>query len=394
MDFTIISYPGQHNDYLLSLADNRSRYMLPFGGRFRVADFTVRNSFSSGADSTILFNNLDDGLHDYVEKYGPFTNVSFSPISVVTTESSNIETIYETISEVNSKYFVLYNGDNPSIIDFAKLIENFAKSKSPATLYKIEINNIPSMAHKIVITEKDILIKTIEKAIQEKRTSPNIFEMTINMMLHNNIKKENFKCHYWPIQNIPDYYNLTREVISNSEIFNLLYTEKIIQSKIEAPGYANLGENSVVTNSFMSDYCKIEGKIENSIIYPGVEIAKDAIVKDSIILPFVKIGSKAKVINTIVDESSINSIQNSDSEDLISEEKSLPNIGENSRIGSDELNIKNKKYPKSIFSSITLIGKNCKIPDDIKIGGGCYISSNSDKETFQEKKVFHDGLSI
>jgi len=219
MDFTIISYPGQHNDYLLSLADNRSRYMLPFGGRFRVADFTVRNSFSSGADSTILFNNLDDGLHDYVEKYGPFTNVSFSPISVVTTESSNIETIYETISEVNSKYFVLYNGDNPSIIDFAKLIENFAKSKSPATLYKIEINNIPSMAHKIVITEKDILIKTIEKAIQEKRTSPNIFEMTINMMLHNNIKKENFKCHYWPIQNIPDYYNLTREVISNSEIF-------------------------------------------------------------------------------------------------------------------------------------------------------------------------------
>lgn len=38
---TIISYPGPKDNSLLSLTDTRSRYMLPFGGRFRVIDFTL-----------------------------------------------------------------------------------------------------------------------------------------------------------------------------------------------------------------------------------------------------------------------------------------------------------------------------------------------------------------
>ena len=37
-DFTIISYPGPRDNALLSLADTRSRYMLPIGGRFRVIE--------------------------------------------------------------------------------------------------------------------------------------------------------------------------------------------------------------------------------------------------------------------------------------------------------------------------------------------------------------------
>ena len=61
-DFTIISYPGTRSDLLLSLTESRSRYMLPIGGRFRVVDFTIRNSFSCGARTTIIYNNRDDEL--------------------------------------------------------------------------------------------------------------------------------------------------------------------------------------------------------------------------------------------------------------------------------------------------------------------------------------------
>ena len=79
-DFTIISYPGTRNDLLLSLTESRSRYMLPIGGRFRVVDFTLRNSFTSRARTTIIYNNLDDDLEQYVDRYGPFGDMKFPPL--------------------------------------------------------------------------------------------------------------------------------------------------------------------------------------------------------------------------------------------------------------------------------------------------------------------------
>ena len=85
-DFTIISYPASKDNTLLSLTESRSRYMLPFGGKFRVVDFTLRNSFSSGARSTIIYNNFEDGLEDYVDHYGPFTDMDFPPIKVISQE--------------------------------------------------------------------------------------------------------------------------------------------------------------------------------------------------------------------------------------------------------------------------------------------------------------------
>ncbi len=48
-EVTIISYPGPRKNNLLSMAQMRSRYMMPFGGRSRVVDFTIRNSMVSGA---------------------------------------------------------------------------------------------------------------------------------------------------------------------------------------------------------------------------------------------------------------------------------------------------------------------------------------------------------
>jgi ADP-glucose pyrophosphorylase len=76
-EVTIISYPGPRKNNLLSMAQMRSRYMMPFGGRSRVVDFTIRNSMVSGARKMIIFNNWAADLEDYVENYGPFRGTKF-----------------------------------------------------------------------------------------------------------------------------------------------------------------------------------------------------------------------------------------------------------------------------------------------------------------------------
>lgn len=382
---TIISYPSARDNSLLSLSTDRSRYMLPFGGRFRVVDFTLRNSFSCGARTTILYSDReDDGLQEYVEGYGPFTDQRFPPVKVVTREFSDIGFCYNLVLDTNTSNYIIYCGDNPSLIDFRTIMKRYEKGRkgSGAMLFMLEVDGRPTMAHKILVTDQKTLLGVVNRAMEEGRTSPNIFEMIINTTINQGISRGVFSALYWPIRNIPEYYSLHREMIWDRNLSELLFREKIIQSKIKGENFAELGRGAKVSGSFISDYCYINGRVENSVIYPGVEVGEDAVIRDSIILPFVRIGAGSRIQRTIIDERT----------DLAPESNYL-NIGENCRVGSEGDNLKNSDFPRSLFGGITLIGRDCRI-SNANIGGACYVAPGLGEEYFQKKKYLYDGYSV
>ncbi len=380
---TIISYPGPKDNSLLSLTDTRSRYMLPFGGRFRVIDFTLRNSFFAAARTTFIYSTEDESLESYVERYGPFAGMKFPPIRVVSREYSDMNTCYNLILDSNTKYYVIYNGDIPSILDFKSILQKYRAGKSRAMLFKIQIGDRASMAYKVLVIDQKTLLKTVNQAIDEKRTSPNIFEMVINIMVNAGVKTGSINAMYWPIKSVPDYYDLHWDVIFNPEIFNLLYEEKIIQSKIDSGGFASVGPMGRVSGSFVSDHCTINGTVSNSIIYPGVEIGEGAQVRDSIILPFVKIGPGARIYRSIIDERTNRNPENV-----------RYDIDMNCKIGTESAPIKNSDFPESLFAGITLIGKDCLVHNEARIGGGCYVASGFGDKYFAQKKFLYDGTSV
>ncbi|TFH38677.1 MAG: hypothetical protein E4G96_10150, partial [Chrysiogenales bacterium] len=330
-DFTIISYPGTRSDLLLSLTESRSRYMLPIGGRFRVVDFTIRNSFTSGALKTIIYSNHDDDLEEYVDRYGPFGDMKFPPIKVVTREYADIKVCYNLILESNTEYYVIYNGDNPSIIDFTKIIKKYKSRRTGAVLFRLNLDGRPTMAHTVLVSDQKTLLEVVRGAIKEKRSAPNLFEMIINILVNEGIVKGTFDAYYWPVKNVPEYYALSREIVSNRDIFGMLYHDEIIKSQISRGGFAHVSRHAKIINSFLSDSCTINGTVDNSIIYPGVEIGEHAFVRDSIILPYNRIGAGTRIIRAIIDERT----------DLDPESNYL-NIGNQCRIGSNDEFIKNE----------------------------------------------------
>lgn len=383
-DVTIISYPGTKNVNLLSLAGGRSKYMLPFGGRSRIVDFTIRNSMISGARRTILFSNVKDNLEDYVENYGPFRGENFPAIKVVSKEYSDINVCYDLILDSNTNFYFIYSGDDPALINFREILELFKKSRKKAMLYKLKFGGHATLAHTVLITTQKMLLKVIDSAIEEKRKAPNIFDMIINMMLNDGIDTSTYGITCWPLHNIPDYYNFTMEVVKNSDLFSLIYGESEIKSWIKYERYANVGVNAHIQNSFISDGCDINGTVINSIVYPGVIVGKKAYIKDSILLPYVRIGAGARIFRTIIDESF----------ETPGEEEYYNNIGENCIIGTENEGLKNNDYPRSIFSSISLIGHDCRIPGGARVGGACYIAPGLGMDYFFKTRVLYDGMSI
>ncbi|MBR1624554.1 MAG: glucose-1-phosphate adenylyltransferase, partial [Clostridia bacterium] len=61
-----------------------------------------------------------------------------------------------------------------------------------------------------------------------------------------------------------------------------------------------IGDEATIGNSIISEGCRIDGKITNSVIYYGAKISKGAEIKDSIIMPYAEVGENARVCHAIV----------------------------------------------------------------------------------------------
>lgn len=68
------------------------------------------------------------------------------------------------------------------------------------------------------------------------------------------------------------------------------------------------GPDSSLKNSLVADGCIIEGTVENCIVFKGVKIGKDAVVKNSILMQDTVIGDGAKV-NCVISDKNV-SIKN------------------------------------------------------------------------------------
>jgi glucose-1-phosphate adenylyltransferase len=363
--------------------------MVPIGGKFRIVDFSIRNSQAAGIDHTIIYSQFHDGLEEYVGRYAS-AEEDKAGIDVKIQEKQDLGFCHDMVRATEASIFIVYNGDNPSIIDFTKILAKFKKKRSQAMLFQLQSEKGGGMGNRLLVVRRKKLLSAISKARDRGTDAPNVFEMIINHMVNEGIGKSVFTTLYWPIKTIVEYYRLNREIVWNTRIFGLLYNERIIQSKIESTGYATIGRDARIVRSFMSDYCHINGTVENSIIYPGVVVEEDALVRDSILLPFVRVGQGSRVLRTIVDEPGRVVGAEEDQEAM----ETLETIGRGVRVGSQELTIKSSDFPRSLNESLTLLGSDALIPANVTIGGGCYVAPGMGEDYFRKRNSLGDGESI
>ena len=89
-------------------------------------------------------------------------------------------------------------------------------------------------------------------------------------------------------------HEIRNEVLNNKE--RIIYTK----TQDEAPAFYTPGAD--VRNSIVSTGCRIEGTVENSIIFRSVNIGKGTVVRNSIIMMNVDIGDKVMLDNVIADK--------------------------------------------------------------------------------------------
>jgi len=108
---------------------------------------------------------------------------------------------------------------------------------------------------------------------------------------------------YLAIINSLGGYLLHHLDLLNPEIWQeLFFRHGTIYTKLKDDPPAKYFENSEVRNTLVANGCQIEGKVENSILYRGVRVAKGAVVKNSVVMPRTEIEEDAVLDGVILDK--------------------------------------------------------------------------------------------
>jgi len=123
--------------------------------------------------------------------------------------------------------------------------------------------------------------------------------------LMNNRRKFKFNTfehegHVESIRNIKNYFDANMSLL-DSDIYKEIFTSHgTVYTKTKDEPSTFYKDDAKVSNSLVANGCILDGNIQNSIIFRGVKVGKNAIVKNSILMQKAVIEDNAVIVNAIV----------------------------------------------------------------------------------------------
>lgn len=381
------------------LSQLRAKPAVPFGGIYRIIDFTLSNVMNSGIDHVAV-----------LPQYKPLSLVEHIGIGIPwdfngRTRSINIlspstgkkdsdwyrgtaDAIRQNVDYVRnfgSDYLLLLSGDHIYSMDYSDIIASHVKNGADVTIAMIKVPM--SEASQLGIGSVDSQNRIIEWAEKPANPKSNLASMGIYVFSTNfiidQLKKlsgddfghdlipefvRNHKTYgyvfdsYWrDVGTVKAYWESNMEILIDGSGIDLkawnLATNFDEEGRIGDRPPTFISSNSQVSNSLLSQGCILKGVVENSVLSPGVTIDENTVVRNSIIFNDTHIKAGSELNYCVVDKSVI--------------------IGSDCRLGR----------PDSDPNHLCLIGKNTIIPDNMTIGKFCKIFSRTDLTNFQNRKI-------
>ena len=324
-----------------ALLETRSLASLPFGGRYRLIDFALSNMSNSGITTVGIIAPHDSGsLTDHIGVGSAWSlsrkrgGMFIMPGSSYGMQSGGSRFLLRDIiksrqffEKDDADYVIMAGSTDVWNIDFKPLIEQHSASGKPMTMvYKrvekgeeyngyflsIEDDGTVESIHDEGYARSDYFADCLIVDREYMLEFMNWFEpleyMDMIQIIRNNIENMDidtyeFTGYLGKIKNHKDFLKVNQDV-TDYDIRNELFCNPdrpiFTKAQDEAPVFHY--KESHVRNSLVSAGCRIEGTVENSIIFRSVNIGKGAVVKNSVIMMHSNVGEGAILENVIADK--------------------------------------------------------------------------------------------
>lgn len=335
---------GGQGSRLGMLTKKLAKPAVPFGGKYRIIDFPLSNCSNSGVYAVgVLTQYQPLVLNSYIGIGSPWDldrikgGVSILPPYVSGKGGrwyrGTANAIFENmnfIDSYNPEYVLILSGDHIYKMDYSKVLDYHKKTKSQATIAVIEVDwkeasrfgimntdeddriyefdekpanpksNLASMG--IYIFDWNVLKKYLTQDEQDHSSSNDFGKDIIPKMLNDNVKLQAYRFDgYWKdVGTIESLWEANMDLLKDDNKLDL-YNENWKIYSVNSMNYPHfIGKSGVVKSSLLNEGCIVEGEVEDSVLFPGVYIGKNAKIKSSVIMTNARIEDGAVIEKAII----------------------------------------------------------------------------------------------
>jgi len=385
------------------LGEKRAKPAVPFGGKYRIIDFTLSNCVNSGIPQVAVipqYNPRSLARHIGVGKpwdldRGVGGIALLSPF--VSTNGDmhwyrgTAEAVYHNLDFIQDsrvEQVLILSGDHVYIMHYEQMIEFHRRQGADITLAVTEVplaeanrfgivalennrvvafeekpsqpkSNLASMG--IYVFNKDILFKVLEYA---HRRGLQDFGSQIIPEAISKYKAYGYEYQgYWrDVGTIEAYWQANMDLIIDLPPFNLYEPGSQVRTPSVDMPPVKLGPKAQVGRSLVSNGCIINGGVFNSVLSPHVYVETGAQVIDSIVFDNTVIAKDAVVHRSIIDKEC--------------------HIAQGCFVGYGDDYTPNRDEPLYLNCGITVVGKGAVLPPELKVGRNCKINSEVQQSDF------------
>ena len=402
---------GGRGQRLMQLTDHRAKPATPFGGKYRIIDFSLSNCVNSGIRQIFILTQYKaHSLIQHVQRGWGYLHGELGEfIDIVPAQQQlgeiwyrgTADAVYQNLDIIHQhrpETVLILAGDHVYKMDYRPFIEAHRDSGAEVTC---AVRTVPiTEAHRFGILDVDDDGRVTDFIEKPANPPSNLVSMGVYVFGWPALRdlldpdRPDFGRHvlpwmvergravyayefggYWQdVGTVESYWVTSLDLLRDDPGIDLNDLGWLIYTKSEERPPASIGSDARVSRSMISHGCVIEGTVEHSILSPGVRVEAGAVVRDSIVMFDAVIGAGAILDRAIVDKEA--------------------RIGAGARIGSGDAMTPNRDEPERLSAGITLVGKRASVPDHVEVGRNCRIDPGVGAADFGRRRRVASGQTI
>ncbi|MEX0333984.1 glucose-1-phosphate adenylyltransferase [Vibrio tubiashii] len=365
-DTLTVILAGGMGSRLSPLTDDRAKPAVPFGGKYRIIDFTLTNCLHSGLRKILVLTqykshslqkHLRDGWSLFNPELGEF-------ISVVPPQMRGKGKWYEGTADAiyhnlwllersDAKHVIVLSGDHIYRMDYAEMLKDHIENGAKLTIASMDVARKDASAFGVLSVNDQGLVETFSEKPADPQSMPNkpdrslasmgiyIFEMeTLQRALRedadNDFSSHDFgndiiprlideqcvyaynfcsdrgrvarDCYWRDVGTIDSFYQANMDLLEPIPPMNLYQPNWGVRTyEPQLPPARTVssatGNEGIFINSIIANgVINSGGSVQHSVISSNVRINDSATIVDSILFDDVEVGEGCKLVNCIIDK--------------------------------------------------------------------------------------------
>jgi glucose-1-phosphate adenylyltransferase len=398
---------GGEGERLSILSSLRAKPAVPFGGKYRIIDFTLSNCVNSDIDNVVVLTQYNPrSLNDHIgmgrpwdldRNYGGVRMLQpyIARGRVAEWYRGTADAVLQNLNVIEQSpgdAVLVLAGDHIYKMDYQPFVAAHRRHRADVT---IAVRRVPladaTRMGILALDETDRVVEWHEKPRQPKSdlasmgvyvfskralhqwladTRVDFGHDVIPAMIEGGARVYGYRFGgYWQdVGTIQSYWEANLALLSDAPELDLYDREWVIHTRSEERAPAKIGATAQVHRSLVSHGCVINGSVVNSVLSPGVVVDVGAVVRDSIILFDSVIRPGAVVDRAILDKEVA--------------------VGPGAIVGEGtDYDVVNRREPTRLSTGITVVGKRAVIPRGVRIGRNVLVGEGARAADFQSRVI-------